>query len=126
MKLNPRLVFSFQVKLVDYGNHCKIPFSNLRQWSYQCSHLPFQTIEITIENVKADPEVDQEKATILLAERISQMQIKALIIQNIGDIVVRLYDDNGEDVGDWLVKQKLAKSNRFEIVQSVENTIIIQ
>ena len=116
----------FQVHLLDYANRYKVAFNDLKKWSSIYSYLPFQAIEFTIANVKADPDVTQKEATAVLARRMLKKQMQALVIQNIGDIVVQLYDEYGDDVGEFLVAQKLAKRRKFEMTLSDQNCVFPQ
>lgn len=112
--------------LVDFANRFKISINDLKQWSNLYSNLPFQAIEFIIANVKASPEVTQKEATAALAHKILKKQLQAVVIQNVGDIAVRLYDDCGDDVGKFLKEQKWAESRNFEITLSDENNVFPQ
>ncbi len=98
---------------VDYGNRAIIDCEHLKQYDDQFSYLPYQAVRlqfVNIEAVDSTDDVQKNKAVSELMNMCYQRMMRLDIVQNSGvdQVLVRVYDENGFDIGEMMIRKRLA------------------
>ncbi|CAO1314972.1 unnamed protein product [Diamesa serratosioi] len=114
------------VFFVDYGYKLTLNFNELKRYKVLYNFLPFQAVQLTIGNIKAvtNPFFDMvaiEELNVWIKK--NSFNFHAKILQNVGDIVINLFDNEGFDVGELLVASKKARAREFLPIGDENNMI---
>nr|XP_019554003.2 uncharacterized protein LOC109423491 [Aedes albopictus] len=101
---NPEVIVVFYV---DYGNTAVLSLKDLRCWDDQFDYLPFQAVHCRIANAQRIRE-DHIEAIRQIYNDIINKPIKIQILDNLSPWEVLLFDDEDNDIGQFLVLTKLA------------------
>ncbi|XP_055589066.1 tudor domain-containing protein 1-like [Uranotaenia lowii] len=111
------------VFLVDFGNHETMRLEQLREWDDQFDYLPFQAIHCRLANVKRLRERHPE-AVIQLRNAILNKPIVVRVIDNFDPWEVVVLDQDGNDIGEFLIMTKLAARRNPVVMSNVENNLV--
>lgn len=101
---NPELITVFYV---DYGNTAVVSLKDLRCWDDQFDYLPFQAVHCRIANAQRLRD-DHTEAIRQMFKDIINKVMKIQILDNLSPWEVLLFDDEDNDIGQFLVLTKLA------------------
>lgn len=103
---------SFKVFLLDFASTHIVSNSNIRKYEDQYSTLPSQAIKVTISNIQFDKNKSIRYTSLgmeLLKRSIVGKCVPARIVKKGEWIEVKVYNSNGNDIGDFLVNEGYAR-----------------
>lgn len=118
-------IFLLQVFFLDYGHPGKAKFKDLKKYLGKFSYMPIQAVKMRFANIKAlydDDKFYKTNACSTLNDLCSELLVARIFCHDSnGDIYVHLFNTQGYDIGDLMIKQNLAAPRDDLVVTSKEN-----
>ncbi|XP_058444357.1 uncharacterized protein LOC131425998 [Malaya genurostris] len=108
---------------VDYGNTDTVDMEQLRYWDDRFDYLPFQAVHCRVANI-SQMRPNHVEAIDQLRNAILDKGVRVRIIDNMSPWEVLLFDNDGNDIGEFLVITKLANSREPLVMNQIYQNIV--